>query len=356
MSDEVIEVTIEKDRKAITCSHGTPSCDSPHVTVKLINPGQKETATVNIHAGILANKLKVKKVRGPRAAVVSVGPIPCSICSSPTPKGCPRCDASFRDKGKDLTNLTPKEWAKKYPDFPNKAEFMQTQIIAACNEYMKGEAGSTQLVKLARQRNFNEEECKKPVTMKVTGDLTLTVTGSMKVYYFGSNCVLTETTITGQPLTFKVLNSDKEFTIPSRPGANIYATKTTNKSTLFGIEFKCPQMKGDFICGPCYYKKATSPYFLTPECVDVDSIRDLGQLARLADLEIYNDPAGRNRIYPFAGVIPFRNAIVAQIGQEAESKVKEFANSLVQLAENIRKTRPDSICGIGYELLGINVS
>jgi hypothetical protein len=337
------EITVPKAKKEVECTSGAPACESDKIKCKVINPGQG-SITIDLSGKAIADGVPLSKVSGPSTLIRKVGPVPCSLCSNPTPGGCHRCYVSFTMKKDDLQNMTDQKFEQKYGE--SKSTFVQIQMDHACDEWMSGPPGGN--VFLQQATGLSPQKCSQPQVLKVSG-VHITITASMKVYFFLSNCVREEMTITD---SIKFSITGKKFSVPSQLGINVgSAANRGANSNVYGVVFKCPMMEADVFCGTCFYKKIANNSFMQPECFDADAGgATLGAVADKAKLAMTSDPMGKNPINPFAAAAEARDALAQEIEQKVQAKVPELVNNMVAVAQNLGKNKPNGVCGLGYEL------
>jgi hypothetical protein len=349
-------ITVPKARKDVECSKGTPDCESDKIKLKVTrktNPDGDAPGEISVSYDpeVVANNIIIRKKSGPTNVTKKVGPIPCMLCESLfrvpplIAPGSARGSALMGDRRKELETWTDERFEAKHG--LSKRAFAQMQLDMACDEYMGG-PGLGHFYASAR---INPQGCAKPFVMR-TGSLTIILKGSIKVYWFTSNCIRSEKTIE-KTKSFDI--SNKTFSIPSILGGTLGEKQKGADRSLFGTPVKCPEMSANIFCGACYYKSIPQTMFAQPECVDVDSAQGtLGYLAEKNAQEMYSDPAKKKRIQPFAEAKAVRDELAKDISAKMKQQVRQLVQDLVNEALAMSRGREidgQQVCGIGYELV-----
>lgn len=338
-------ITFQRARKVVECSNGAPECETDKLKFEVIRQPRGDDGpgviTISYNPTSLANNILLKKVSGPSTDVKKgAGPIPCALCNDLT-LSTGRTKAMDALLQPDLVNRSDQEFLNERGI--TKEAFLQSDMNWSCGEYMGGEG--LNLFYQAARFNIN---CNAPQIMK-TGSLKATVTASMQIYWFSSNCVKSQKTITSTK-SFKI--TSKQFSIATLKGGQVRNIGSAGRAKRYGAwEYDCPNMEADLFCGTCFYELIPDNPFVQPDCVDVDQPgATLGSLVGRAGPKFDQTGAPFD---PFGPVKNIRDQIATEIDQNIpiliDGAVEELISQALEMSAN-RSVDGKPVCSVGYEL------
>jgi hypothetical protein len=337
-------LTIQRAKKVVECSRGTPQCDDPHIKCKVkrdaVAPGQ---VTVIYNPRIIANGLPTSRVSGPRNLTSRrVGPVACQLCGDTSL-------SNARTRAMDAL-LAPalRDWSDERFEQEkglSKDVYLQNDMDKACKEWMAGTVNGLQAFYALVPGNFNNG-CGQPYVLK-TKSLRIKIGLTMNVYWFGNNCVRQERTL---PANRILSIPPKTFRLPTIKGANVSFSGVQGRASRYGREYNCPGYKAEVFCGTCYFRRDDGG-FGQPTCFDPADGVELGNVASLAGIPIFDQNGAPFRGFDEARQV--RDSIVSEIEAKLPQQINSAVQSLIAEASSLGSTGYidcQPVCGLGYEL------